>query len=52
MIYPRWGFILLLVTVADAQGLSYYSDKKVCCLLKLQAATLAQARPPNCVRSV
>ena len=27
---PALGLYLLLVTVADAQGLSYYSDKKVC----------------------
>ncbi len=45
---PALGLYLLLVTVADAQGLSYYSDKKVCCLLKLQAATLAQARRQLC----
>ena len=35
---------LLLVTVADAQGLSYYADRSVCRLLSLPPATLEQAR--------
>jgi len=35
---------LLLVTVADAQGLSYYSDAKAAQLLSLSSAELVQAR--------
>jgi hypothetical protein len=35
---------LLLVTVADAQGLSYYSDRSVCRLLSLSSPVLEQAR--------
>ena len=35
---------LLLVTVADAQGLSYWGDARVTQLLRTQAARLARAR--------
>ena len=35
---------LLLVTVADAQGLSYYSDKTAARLLSLNEAELGEAR--------
>jgi hypothetical protein len=35
---------LLLLTVADAQGLSYYSDRSVCRLLSLSQQALQQAR--------
>ena len=35
---------LLLVTVADAQGLSYYSDKAAARLLSLNEAELREAR--------
>ncbi len=35
---------LLVVTVADAQGLSYYSDRSVCRLLSLSPPALEQAR--------
>ena len=35
---------LLLVTVADSQGLSYYSDKTAARLLSLSEAELRQAR--------
>lgn len=35
---------LLLVTVSDAEGLSYYSDKSVCRLLNMEEAVLASAR--------
>jgi len=38
------GLYLLLVTVADAQGLSYYADRTVCRLLSLPPATLERAR--------
>ena len=39
-----WALYLLLVTVADAQGLSYYSDGKAAELLSLQPAELREAR--------
>jgi hypothetical protein len=35
---------LFLVTVADAQGLSFYSDRGVCQRLDLEAADLTRAR--------
>jgi hypothetical protein len=35
---------LFLVTVADGQGLSYYSDPSICRLLPLDGAALAHAR--------
>jgi hypothetical protein len=35
---------LLLVTVADAQGLSYYGEASIARLLSMPAARLAQAR--------
>jgi len=35
---------LLLVTVADAQGLSYYGDATVCRLLSMASAHLERAR--------
>jgi hypothetical protein len=39
-----WALYLVLVTVADAQGLSYYSDATLSRLLKLEPLQLAQAR--------
>jgi hypothetical protein len=39
-----WSLYLVLVTVADAQGLSYYSDATLSRLLKLDLLQLAQAR--------
>jgi hypothetical protein len=41
---PALALYLILVTVADAQGLSYYSEKSLGRRLKLDAAQLAQAR--------
>jgi hypothetical protein len=35
---------LLLVTVADADGLSYYSDEAVCRLLCMESAVLCRVR--------
>jgi len=35
---------LLLVTVSDADGLSYYSDEAVCRLLCMESAVLSRAR--------
>jgi hypothetical protein len=39
---------LLLVTVADAEGLSYYSDETVCTLLNMEETTLCRARRDLC----
>jgi hypothetical protein len=39
-----WALYLVLVTVADAQGLSYYSDATLGRLLKLDPVALAHAR--------
>ncbi len=39
---------LFLVTVGDAQGLSYYSERAVCGLLRMRAQTLAEARGELC----
>ena len=39
-----WALYLVLVVVADAQGLSYYSDATLSRLLKLDPLQLAQAR--------
>ena len=41
---PAWALYLVTVTVADAQGLSYYSDAAVCRMLHLPPAELVQAR--------
>jgi hypothetical protein len=39
-----WALYLVLVTVADAQGLSYYSEATLSRLLKLDLLPLTQAR--------
>jgi hypothetical protein len=39
-----WALYLVLVIVADAQGLSYYSEATLSRLLKVDLVTLAQAR--------
>jgi len=39
-----WALYLVLVTVADAQGLSYYSEATLSRLLKVDLVQLAQAR--------
>ncbi len=39
---------LLLVTVSDAEGLSYYSEKSLCRLLNMEKAVLASARGELC----
>jgi len=43
---PRDGVLLylFLVAVADRQGLSYYSDRSICSLLKIDVADLEPAR--------
>jgi len=39
-----WALYLLLVTVADAQGLSYYADRTAAQLLSLELSELHEAR--------
>lgn len=39
-----WALYLVLVVVADAQGLSYYSDTTLSRLLRLEPQQLVQAR--------
>jgi hypothetical protein len=39
-----WGLYLFLVTVGDAEGLSYYSDRSLCQALNLSEGDLAAAR--------
>jgi hypothetical protein len=41
---PAWALYLVTVTVADAQGLSYYSDASLCRMLRLEPEQLARAR--------
>jgi hypothetical protein len=41
---PSWALYLFLVTVADAQGLSYYSDASISRRLRLDPVQLAAAR--------
>jgi len=40
-----WALYLVLVTVADAQGLSYYSEATLSRLLKLDLVQLAHHKP-------
>ncbi|NNC54776.1 MAG: hypothetical protein HKO07_03530 [Pseudomonadales bacterium] len=39
-----WALYCFLVTVADAQGLSYYADRTLCQRLALSSETLERAR--------
>ncbi len=39
-----WGLYLVLVTVGDERGLSYYADRTLCRLLSLAPEQLAAAR--------
>ena len=39
-----WGLYLFLVTVGDAEGLSYYSDRSLCRELNLSEGDLAAGR--------
>jgi hypothetical protein len=41
---PAWALYLFVLTVADAQGLSYYADHTLCERLGLSPAELDQAR--------
>ena len=42
--HSAWALYLFLLTVADVQGLSYYSDAAICRHLKLDLLQLATAR--------
>ena len=42
--HSAWALYLFLVTVADAQGLSYYSDPALCRQLKLDPLQLPACR--------
>lgn len=42
--HEAWTLSLFLVTVADAQGLSFDSDHALCQRLSMTAAVLSQAR--------
>jgi hypothetical protein len=42
--HSAWTLYLFLVTVADAQGLSFYSDPAVCRRLTMDPVTLSAAR--------
>lgn len=42
--HPAWALYLFLVTVGDAQGLSYYSEASLCRRLQMDAGQLAAAR--------
>jgi hypothetical protein len=42
--HAAWALYLFLVTVADAEGLSYYSDASLARHLSLDAPSLARAR--------
>jgi len=42
--HTAWALYLFLVTVADAQGLSYYSDASLCRHLQMDLLQLAGAR--------
>jgi hypothetical protein len=41
---PAWALYLVLVTVGDEQGLSYYADRTLARLLSLSEVALAEAR--------
>jgi hypothetical protein len=41
---PAAALYLFLVTVSDAKGLNYYSDRSICSRLSMDPSTLAAAR--------
>jgi len=41
---PAWALYLVLVTVGDEHGLSYYSDRTLARLLSLSGPSIAEAR--------
>lgn len=47
-----WGLYLVLVTVGDEHGLSYYADRTLARLLSLDEADLVEARRQLCAADV
>ena len=45
---PAWALYLVLVAVADAEGLSYYSDATLARMLRLDLLQLSAAREQLC----
>jgi len=45
---PAWALYLVLVAVADAEGLSYYSDASLARMLRLDLLQLSAAREQLC----
>ena len=45
---PAWALYLVLVTVADAEGLSYYSETSLARMLRLDHPSLMAARAQLC----
>lgn len=41
---PAWALYLVLITVGDAEGLSYYADRTLARLLGLSEESIAEAR--------
>lgn len=41
---PAWALYLVLVTVGDEEGLSYYADRTLARLLSLHEESVAEAR--------
>ena len=50
--HPACALYLFLLTVADAQGLSYYSEPTLCRRLSMSQATLRQTRQELIVRQL
>lgn len=49
---PAWALYLLLITVSDAEGLSYYGEGSLCAHLGLSTAELIRARRQLCAAGV
>lgn len=49
---PAWGLYLVLVTVGDEHGLSYYADRTLARLLSLAEPDLIAARRHLCAAGV
>lgn len=43
-----WALYLFLITVADAQGLSYYSEQNICKRLRIEAGEFRHALQELC----
>jgi hypothetical protein len=49
---PAWGLYLVLVTVGDEHGLSYYADRTLARLLSFAETDLVAARRQLCAAGV